>query len=386
MKKPLCAILCMAMLFFLCMPMTVVAERVHGGTLILSLEEGKKALASELEMSLSYGKVTGENKAVTVYEPEIDIGSHFAVSAESGKRVELAVQEGGGGPAWPPEITRSIDEAEAESEKLLGEKELSKIISEMTETPVFEYSVDFISYVYSGRDEHGYSYKAHIKLSKNENSAEVIFDAKTGKLEQLSVKSQTEVKEAVSAELNKEELISSAENFIEKYLGINTASLALTDDGYNYFNFSRYVNGIKYKRDRVFIAFDEVTGKVTAVTKFWNDGIVFDDLKGIISLEEAKERFINANSPEFRYAEIRSGDTIETVPVYVLSSIDTYLSCIDAKKGKELMWGAGELVEKQSEFQVNHKKLFKTMALFCAQKYSLFWVSMLPLCVSESMR
>lgn len=386
MKKPLRTILYMAVFLFLCTPMTAAEESAPDETLILSLEEGKKALVSELEMSLSYGKVAGEDKAVVVYEPKIDIGSYFAVSAESGKRVKLAVQGGGGGPAWPPEIIRSIDEDIVESEKLLSEKELSKIVREMTETPVFEYSVDFISYVYSGRDEHGYSYKAHIELSKNENSAEVILDAKTGKLERLSLKGKTEIKEAIGAELNREALITMAENFIEKYLDINRASLTLTDDGDNYFNFSRFVNGVKYKRDRVWIAFDKITGKVTAITKLWNDGIAFDDLEGMITLEEAKERFINANSPELRYAEICSGDTRKIVPVYVLSSLDAYSSCIDAKEGERLMWVAGELAEKQSEFQVNHKKLFKTMTLLCTQKYSLFWVSMLPLCVSEITR
>ena len=212
---------------------------------LLTTEEGKLALADELDMTLEYVKLQGENRAVLLYTPNIGYFEVFAVSAETGKRVEIPSAGGGGGPTWPPEQSREVNENEVKSNGLLTKEEIVATVKDMNETVFCDYSVDSVSYIYSGRDEHGYFYKAEVKLSSGENSATVILNAKNGNIESFSSK----LAESEAKEQDAEKLLSDTEGFIEKRMGISIENLTAEMRSENAFNFSRTEKGIVYGRD-----------------------------------------------------------------------------------------------------------------------------------------
>ncbi len=348
MKKFVCVILCIIMSLSL--------SAMATGS-ILTEEEGKAALAGELDMTLVYGKVKGENRAALVYIPEITPFEYFVVSAETGKRVEISINGARGGPAWPPEQSRKVDKGEAESNGLLTETEIAEIIKNMPETVFCDYSVDSISYVYSGRDEHGYFYKAVVNLSDGENSATVTLNAKNGNIEGFSSK----LAEGEGEEQDAKKLLSVAGDFIGKRTGIPLEKLTAEMVSENSCNFSRTENKILYGRDRIYIDFDKNTGKISFMVKYWNPDIVFEDVSGVISEDAAKEVFVEFGKPELCWEKIADGTEI---PVYMLTRDHLHDVGIGAKDGSKLslggeiytpdIWGhwAEEKIMKLSELRV----------------------------------
>ena len=361
MKKLMCIMLSVALLLALNMP-AFAAER------LLTPEDGAKALADAFDMHLEYKKVSGENRAALVWGPEISLGEYVAVDAVTGKRVKLAGGWGGGYDNWLHYDKRELSAAEILQNGLLSKGEITEIIKGMTETVFCDFSISSITYIYSGYfnsadQKFDYRNNVEVKLTDGAASAEVYLDAKSGALQWFTY--DKGVFETVSAEpeKNRKNYLSAAKNFIKERAYMSMQELALTDERYNYFIFSRKVNEIAYEGNYVIVSVDLITGKITGFKKLWNTDTVFDSKENLIPKEFAKMLYVSANHPELLEREILAGDEIKTASVYMLTSKDFYNTCIDAKNGRDL-YDSTELVDLKKNLRTDYKKLFLAILSF----------------------
>ncbi len=304
-------------------------DKVFESDNIISLEEAKKILGERAELTLCYvyNRAPEVDKAIPVYYAK-NIGK--MISAETGEDFEIeyidsdannkfntsedvmtpSAPEGGGGGSG------LTDKEIADIEKLTGlmsESEVKALIAKMAGTDVASFKATSISYskqenisLYRYNDgEKTYRYVVRVNLADGENgSGSVTLDAETGELLSLySYKYNT----AYSKKYDKarKELRKEAEKFVNKWASDVAEEVALFDETDDIegggFSFLQSVNGIRFDGNNIRVSVDAKTGKITRFTKNWDGELEFAPLEGVISLEEATEKYIEAAGVSLYY-------------------------------------------------------------------------------------
>ena len=285
-------------------------EKIADAKDVISVEEAGEILGETAALTLRYHKLRDEKKAVLMYTPErfgmmIDAatGEEFTVEyvdgeeGDAGAGASGAVSDSATNEKFESALTREEIENIGEIESLLSKQELSAMIAKMYDAAVSSFKVKSVDYRQTGKAGDEKKYEARVYLTKGENeSANAVFDAKTGELKSLYTylaynpdKKQT--KKRADMKRVAERFISEwASDVAEKahLFGENEESTG------GYFGFTHNENGIEYQGNRVSIRVDETTGKILSFTKNWDKDITFDSPEGIISEEEATEKYIAA--------------------------------------------------------------------------------------------
>ncbi len=302
-------------------------DKVFESDNIISLDEAKKILGENAEVTLCYQYETELDKAVPVYYAK-NIGK--MINAETGEDFEVeyidtaenekfntsedvmtpSAPSGGGGGS-------NLTEQEiADIEKLTGlmsEGEVKALIAKMAGTDVASFTPTNISYskvedrsfFRDNNGEKAYRYEVRVYLADGENgSGTVTLDAETGEL--LSLYSY-KYDDNSSKKYNKsrKELRGEALKFVDRWASDVAEEVSLfdeTDDSEGGgFSFLQSVNGIRFDGNNIRVNVDAKSGKITRFTKNWDGEVEFAPLDGIISLEEATKSYVEAAGASLCY-------------------------------------------------------------------------------------
>lgn len=97
--------------------------------------------------------------------------------------------------------------------------------------------------------------------------------------------------------------------------------------GYSY-NYVMIENDIVFNENTVYVNVDNKTGEVTSFNINWKEGLEFQDTKGIISKDEAKEIYVNNVDLELAYEVKETDKDIKSYLEYNIIDID---KTVDAK-------------------------------------------------------
>lgn len=106
-----------------------------------------------------------------------------------------------------------------------------------------------------------------------------------------------------------------------------------------YFHFTRKVNGILYEDNQISASFNTKTGKLQNFSARWNEGLSFPPKDRAISLEAAKNKYLDINEVELAYYKYNTTNDyqnpkFETKLIYRLMPLKPQYSLIDAISGK----------------------------------------------------
>lgn len=110
----------------------------------------------------------------------------------------------------------------------------------------------------------------------------------------------------------------------------NNEPLNVYYKNYSY-EFRRIENGVPFYANRVVVYVDNYTGEVVDYYIYWDKDLVFDDTKGIISIDEAKEKYAEKIGLDLIYRVKYGEESKEYYLVY--APMNSSLS-IDAKTGE----------------------------------------------------
>jgi len=359
---------------------------------IISAEEAGKLLGELADIRVKYEKLRDENRAVLMYSPyrqgmmvNAVNGEEFTVeyvdseeSGMAGGSMSGTMNDSAANEKTESELTREELDKIEELESLLSKDELSAIIRKMTGAAVSSFTVKSVNYREVGNKDDEKSYEASVYLTNADSeSANVTFDAKTGELKSLYTylnynpnRKQTK---------KREEMKNSAERFIKMWAPDIADKAALFNYGdeetlktSEYFNFTQSENGIEYAGNRINVRIDGSSGKVLSFSRYWDKEIAFDSAEGIITLEDAMEKYIAAAGNALYYIgnkrEIYASNNVEELALIYRFSDDAP-QYIDAKSGECYDWNMGQQTEAPDKYELQSdlrghwaEKAVKTLA------------------------
>ena len=338
---------------------------------VITTDEAGKILGGMASLTLRYHRLNGEKKAVLMYTPErfgmmIDAlrGEEFTVEyvdseeGDAGSGAAGAVTDSATNEKMESALTREELENIEDIESLLSKDKLSAMIAKMYDAAISSFKVKSVDYRQTGKAENGKKYEARVYLTNGENeSANAVFDAKTGELKSLyTYLAYNPDKKPVK---KREDMKRTAERFVDTWAPDVAEKAHLFGEDENasggYFSFTHNENGIEYQGNRIGIRVDETTGKILSFTKSWDKEIAFDSDEGVISEEEAMEKYIAsagtylcyiANKREM-YATDNAG---ELTLVYRFD--DEAPAYVDAKNGACYDWSMGQESETPEKYEL----------------------------------
>ncbi len=363
-------------------------EKIADAKVVITTDEAEKILGEMAALTLRYHKLNGEKKAVLMYTPErfgmmIDAltGEEFTVEyvdgeeGDAGAGASGAVSDSATNEKFESALTREELENIGEMESLLSKDKISAMIAKMYDTAISSFKVKSVDYRQTGKTENGKKYEARVYLTNGDKeSANAVFDAKTGELK--SIYTYLAYNPDKRGTKKRADMKRVAERFISEWASdVSEKTHLFGDDEEStggYFGFTHNENGIEYQGNRISIRVDEATGKILSFTKNWDKEIIFDSPEGIISAEEATEKYIAeagaylcyiANKREM-YAADNAG---ELALVYRFA--DEAPAYVDAKSGECYDWSMGQESEVPEKYELQEdlrghwaEKAIKTLA------------------------
>lgn len=354
---------------------------VPSSSVKLTKEEAAKLIKSKMKMKLVYrtdyigiydkGIYTTSKKAFLVYEPT---ESYISVDAKTGKVyltksewVDTTAKEEAAKSANDSVATASgsvrqqlTEEEIAKIEELKGLISKDKAIKTITSNTSLYLDKNLKSYsAYLSKTQDSKGATAYIwninlndprEIDPTKSSdtyrayASASVDAKTGKILSFyaSVKSyydeKTQSYKSVKVPYNKKESKAILEKFLKAQIKdrFGKSKLVSTNDdyiayyrektpvygGYSY-QYNRVNEGIEYPYNGIYASVDGITGKIYSYGSNWDDAIVFESPKGVISADKAMEYYLNKDGFDLKY-EINVINEYSSTKTKEIVSTDNY--------------------------------------------------------------
>ena len=338
------------------------SDKIESEDGIIDEETAKEKLFELFSPTLKYEKLSGEDRAVIVYEPKSrgDMiaardGEKFTVTyanVDEPMAKDEATEEklaGGSNAA----LNRAEISAIEEIENLLTKQEISEIIKKLTGTLVARYNLQSLYYTKTEKADGEKFYSAIATLKGDGNSyGEVILNAETGEL--LSLYTYDSTLNQKKAAVSEDELKRTADRFAKTYAPKEYEKSEISESAYGgRYVFTERVNGIEYDANRVFVYVNDKNGKVMSFSKEWNDGVEFDPAENLISEEDAWKTFVeNGGIEKYYIADGVQGYGNRTAEEFrlVYKLADETPAYVDAKTGEALGWDL-KVSEKEEEYK-----------------------------------
>lgn len=365
-------------------------EKIEDAENVISAEEAGKILGDMSSLTLRYHKLRDENRAVLMYTPE---RFDMMINAETGEEFTVEYvdsEEGDAGGGASGAVSDSVTNEKMESmltdkelenieelESLLSKTEISALIAKMAGAAVASFKVKSVTYRQTGSSENEKTYEARVYLTNGEKeSANVTLDAKTGELKSLYT--YFEYNPNKKQIKKRDDMKQSAKRFIDTWAADIADKARVFEYGDSvenasgYFVFTHDEGGIEYAGNSIRIRVDESTGKILSFSKYWDKETTFDAPEGIISEEEATEKYIRAAGTTLCYVatgrEMYASNNAEKLALVYRFSDDAP-AYVNAKTGECYDWSMGQNKESPDEYELqpdlnNHwaKRAVETLA------------------------
>lgn len=338
-------------------------EKADGKDGIISEEDAREKLFELSELSLEYKKLHDENRAILVFVPK---KRYHMISASDGElfeitynsKLESAAPEadsagGGANSTMKDMLTEKELEEIVEAESLISKEEIAAKIKKLAKTAVASYTLTSVDYGRRYKDEENFIHIASATLvGKNNEYGSVVFDAKTGEL--LSIYSYSYNNSVKKGSTKDDELLATAHQFIKTHAPEEAEKVELYEENAYMGNFSfiRVENEIPYAENSISVYVDANSGKIMRYNKYWDDETAFEDPEGIISDENAKEKYIEAAGCELLYipdgVEMHAYCRAEELKL-IYRHKDNIPAYISARDGSSLNYSLAPFEEKEKE-------------------------------------
>lgn len=328
---------------------------------IISLEEAKKELENQLEMTLSYVfpyQNEAMNNPFIAYQPNT---SNLKIDAKTGKRFVLVDEIESSQVKFSPIVDTPITPQNILAKELTQEEAIK--IANSIKNELAPNTPDFQDISYDsnyGSTKHGYW---NLSWYDKENPVEptyghMMIDAQTGELLNFYYDHWSKDTEPV---ISYEEAKASAINAVRKYAPSKAHEVYLKEEMNSntekqdriYFTFHRVVHQIPSERETITATIDTHTGKVVAFQLNWGEVKYPETLPELITKDQAKEIYFNQlelelvyYSPYPKYDENNKEQTRTAYLVYQPISKTQAPIFMDAINGKWRDRADGNLVEK----------------------------------------
>ena len=348
----------------------VQAKKVADKENVISAEQAGSILSEMAGISLQYKKLRNEAHAVLMYVPR---RSGMMIDAVTGEEFTVEYRDSeaeagdGGAASGATNDSVTMDKAESslteeeianieEVESLLSKSELAGIIKKMSGTAISSFNVKTVNYRRTASFQDKNEYQAQVYLTNADGeSASATFDAKTGELKSFYtyLKYNPNKKQIKS----RKEMQATAERFVRNWAKdvAEKAKVFDEEEVSGYVVFTQNENGIEYAENNIRIRVDESTGKLLSFSRNWDKEITFDSPEGIISLEQATEKYISYGDVMLSYIgngrEMYADRNAEELALIYRFS-DAAPVYIDAKTGEGYDWSMGQDTENTAEYKL----------------------------------
>lgn len=179
-----------------------------------------------------------------------------------------------------------------------------------------------------------------------EGSINVRVDEKGNIIDYSSYKPRTRPDSNKLPKFSRQQAKENAEAFIKnlnpellgqlKYMDNDVASIR---DYEYYFSYARIVNGVPYYANTVYVSVNPETGEVRNYNYNWDEDLKFPAADGAISMEKAKQAFVEKLGLELKYHYTYTNDSIKPFAAFVQKYENgTYIDALTGEKLKIDPW------------------------------------------------